>query len=519
VGEAVRLARTSLIREYGEETIIWASYLLYGDPTFTYVDQFRKPERSKDTMPPEEKGSAPEVRTREEPVDHETDSVKKEGKPNFLKWAIAAGILLFAFAIFLFFPWGAKKGPSETERQAVAYFKEGKYTETIKACEALREENPKRSLSYVLMGNIHFSEGDLDKADQYFQKALKAEEGSGQERAEALSGLGRIASIHNKTEDALSLYQQAANFAPKQTRTWVSQAVLMNRRGEYDGALKLLGKAGALSPDDRSIRAILNETQEMAAVNRSMEKQERIDRLVRDLLNNIDKAVAPVPTDGWASLPLTAWVMDLKTLGYGIQEGEEKLIALGIADHLIEKSRVQVVERAILDKLLEELKLGTSKLVDRKTALSLGKILAAKLILSGKIVHAGSETQIAMRLIETETGRISMSVNETFKTPVSPSIAAEKVSRALIPKLNTFYPLRGNISQVKEKEIVLNIGSRHGVKPGQLFEVVDTGWELEVISVQRDESTAKIIKGAGSIKSGLKVEALNKGNRSTAHTS
>lgn len=38
-GEAMRKARLSLMREYGEETIVWASYLLYGDPSFNYLDQ------------------------------------------------------------------------------------------------------------------------------------------------------------------------------------------------------------------------------------------------------------------------------------------------------------------------------------------------------------------------------------------------------------------------------------------------------------------------------------------------
>jgi len=39
VGEAVRKARGTLIDAYGEETIVWASYMLYGDPTFTLVSQ------------------------------------------------------------------------------------------------------------------------------------------------------------------------------------------------------------------------------------------------------------------------------------------------------------------------------------------------------------------------------------------------------------------------------------------------------------------------------------------------
>ncbi|MBN2467718.1 MAG: CHAT domain-containing protein, partial [Deltaproteobacteria bacterium] len=38
VGEAVRAAREASIKRYGEETILWASYMLYGDPTTRYFD-------------------------------------------------------------------------------------------------------------------------------------------------------------------------------------------------------------------------------------------------------------------------------------------------------------------------------------------------------------------------------------------------------------------------------------------------------------------------------------------------
>ena len=37
VGEAVRRARLELIEAYGEETIVWATYMLYGDPSFEFA--------------------------------------------------------------------------------------------------------------------------------------------------------------------------------------------------------------------------------------------------------------------------------------------------------------------------------------------------------------------------------------------------------------------------------------------------------------------------------------------------
>ncbi len=37
IGEAMRRARMFLIKEFGEDTIVWASYMLYGDPGFSYL--------------------------------------------------------------------------------------------------------------------------------------------------------------------------------------------------------------------------------------------------------------------------------------------------------------------------------------------------------------------------------------------------------------------------------------------------------------------------------------------------
>jgi len=48
VGDAVRKARERLITDFGEETIVWASYMLYGDPTFAFaaVKEAAAPETS-----------------------------------------------------------------------------------------------------------------------------------------------------------------------------------------------------------------------------------------------------------------------------------------------------------------------------------------------------------------------------------------------------------------------------------------------------------------------------------------
>jgi hypothetical protein len=166
------------------------------------------------------------------------------------------------------------------------------------------------------------------------------------------------------------------------------------------------------------------------------------------------------------------------------------------------------VERAVLETLLGELKLGTSKLADRNVALSLGKLLAARFILTGKITHSGPYTQVSLRLIETETGRIPAVVNEAFGAAVPASELSEKLSRVLLEKLQKLYPLRGIISEIKADKITLNIGQETGVTPGQRFKVVDEEITLEVVSALPDTSLVKVEKAGTPVDIGQRVEAV-----------
>ena len=506
IGEAMRTARMKLIESYGEETIVWGSYVLYGDPTFNYMDRIQEieiPDKEPQKTLSQEGDDG--IRAREEAITFGEKGTRKVSK---VRWWAAAAITLVAVLLFGY-PGFLNKGTGENERSAIASFQAGNYPEAVKACETIRDKNPKRRLSYLILGNIRFMEGDLKKAESLFQSALNSEQGTEEQKAEALLGLGRITSIQKKTKEALAYYRQAAELTPETGRAYSSQAILLGNQGKYDQALSLFKKARELSPDDRGLKALANETHEKASVSRDQEKQKKIDSLVQELLKNFEKSSTPPPRDGWTSLPLTLWMMDFETRGNSLQEGKEQIIASGIMDQLIEKSRAQVVERTLLDKLMEELKLSTTKLIDRSTALSLGRIMAARLILSGQVHLSGPQTQIAIRLIETETGQVRAAVNEAFGSAVPPSIIAEKLSGILLPKLKTHYPLRGKISGLEDKEISLNIGQKQGVKIGQKFTVKEIEGVLEITGVQSEVSIAKVNKGDEGIQPGLRVEALD----------
>jgi class 3 adenylate cyclase/tetratricopeptide (TPR) repeat protein len=502
VGEAVCQARKALIRQYAEETIVWASYVLYGDPTYDYMDQIRLKESAAESGAAEMTASAEPVRTREEVIDFSEKEIKK---PVRARWTVAAVLAVIIAVLLWGYPGFLRTSPVEKEREALAYFNDGNYAEALKIGQKLVKEYPDRVLSHVILGNIFLTEGNKEKAHQHYQNALAAETGSGSQKAKAMIGLGRIASAGNNPNEAVNKYRQAAALDPENAQAYVSQAVILAGGDNYDDALKLLIRAKTLAPNDPSIDAVIADTRRNTELLANREKQARIDRLVAELLNNLEKSNEPELSDGWTSVPLTVWLMELNTTGYSLYEGENRIVHSGISDALIERSRAQVVERALLDKLMQELKLGTSKLADPQTALSLGKILAAKAIVSGRIIHQGPQTQASLRVIETETGEVRAALNKSFPRPVSSSRLAEDLSDVLIIKFNDLYPLRGKVSQIKGKEVIINIGQRQGVKAAQRFKVVGTDVILEVSSVQANRSIAVIEPEGAVLSAGQRI--------------
>jgi class 3 adenylate cyclase/CHAT domain-containing protein/Flp pilus assembly protein TadD len=505
IGEAMRLARQALIREYGEETIVWASYILYGDPTFSYLAQVEAAKEEGEPRRVHTSVAGAEVRAREEVIDLAEKGVTRRRRT---WWAAAAGVIVALAVLLGGYRFLSNREIARYEKEALASYSEGNFDQALSACRVLEEKRPKGRLARLIEGNIYLRKGNLEQAEAAFQGALQAGDGTNAQKAEAYIGLGRIASLRKQPEESLNYYRQATEAAPEGAQGYISQAALLEGQGDYGGALALLLKAQKLAPEDRTVAALTRNMRERAAFIQDQERQARVDQAVKELLERMKAPPRALPSDGWTSSPLTLWVMDFETQGFPLREGEERLLVSGIVDQVLGKSRVQVVERGILDKLLRELKLGTSDLTERSTALNVGRILAARLIVSGQVVYAGPLAQVSMRLIETETGRITATVNESFGSAVPASEVADRLGEKLLEKLGGLYPLRGKVSAVSAQGVKLNIGQRVGVATGQLFKVVNEDITLTVTAVQADTSLAAISKGGGPLSEGLRLEAL-----------
>ncbi|MGA1869865.1 MAG: CHAT domain-containing protein [bacterium] len=506
IGKAIRKARVALAEKYGEESIVWASYVLYGDPTFTYIDHSIRQPLEKEKEEPHTNTDPASIRTGEKSF-FEARSEPHEGRR--LRSIIARFIAGFIVVALVFLFWMYTIPHNKSEQQALTSYYAGNFQEAINNCQILEEKNPERSLSYLIRGNIHFYKGDRKQASSWYHKALEAKEGSKTEKADALLGLGRYASIEGNINEAMEYYQRAVKLAPDKGDAYLALAELEDRMGNHNEAHKLFNQAKDLSPHERHIEVIANEIEEKAALARNREKRERIDRLINEFLENPNEITPLPPHDGWSSFPLTVWVMDLENIGYSLQEGKERLITAGIKSSFINKSRAKIVDRSILDYLMEELKRGSSPLADRVTALSIGRLVAARIIVSGQVSYEGPLTQIIYYVTETETSEVTIVKEETFKGLISPSEIAQRISSILVDELNQIYPLQGKISEVQKDEIILNIGKAHGVKNAYQFKVVDTDFILEIKGILSEQSIAVVKAGSGSITPGLRVKFLD----------
>ncbi len=216
------------------------------------------------------------------------------------------------------------------------------------------------------------------------------------------------------------------------------------------------------------------------------------------------------------------------------QQGEDlknkdmgKIVAEWLITGLVETGRFDVVERRLLEKIMEEHALGMTGAVDPNSVAQLGKILGVKTIVSGTILSFERSVEINARLIAVDTASI---------------IVAEKVRAASATRLNDLvdlivekivlaFPLEGYVVMRADNRVTLDLGNKIGVKPNMKFiafkegkvikhpktgevldvETIEIG-EIEVTEVREKTSTGLILKELpGAIGYGTMVRSAIKG--------
>ena len=129
-----------------------------------------------------------------------------------------------------------------------------------------------------------------------------------------------------------------------------------------------------------------------------------------------------------------------------------------IMSALFERNRFRIIERDKLDLILQEQKLSATDLVDRRTALRVGKLVAARTALTGSIVESPQGYEIVVRLIDTETSEVLL-LTDVYDEGKDLETLRE-LSAGLALKIHREFPLlEGSVLNLNGDSLFIDLGA------------------------------------------------------------
>jgi len=188
-------------------------------------------------------------------------------------------------------------------------------------------------------------------------------------------------------------------------------------------------------------------------------------------------------------------VLDFQLQGEGFETKDMGIIvAEWFITALVKAGRFEVIERALIQKLLEEQKLSMTGIVDASTATQIGKFLGVKTIISGSVMKLQNVIEINARIIDVETASIIAAENVKSTAAVRLQDLVVQMSEKIIKN----FPLEGYIVNKTDSKVTIDLGRMAGVKEEMEFSVYKEGKIIKhpktgaIIDVQRIE-TGKIV--------------------------
>ncbi len=368
------------------------------------------------------------------------------------------------------------------EGMAAVYFKKNQFEKALQLVSEVEQEAPDRAYVLVIKGDILYAQNKKNEAERAYQAAVKKMHAEPYHEALTYNQLGRLYASSGEYQKAQELYDRAVSIDPYYVEGTTNKGVAYEKEGKWDKALESYRQALAIEKNDTFASVLAKKAQEMVDLQKDTERSKRMNQLIKDLSERYktQKETKPQANDTWTSAPMILSFVDFQEKG-GLAErdGFSSVLLTQLAEHLNASGRVKVVERVLIDRLLEELNLGSSDLANPETALKLGKVLAAKLIGTGTLLYQPKNTLLSLRLIDTETSAIPNITNIQLDSMSSLDTELFQLNREILKTVILKYPLRGYMVKVTGDMAIVNLGSKQGVVKGTKFDVLEEGESIE----------------------------------------
>ncbi|MBI4559979.1 MAG: tetratricopeptide repeat protein [Candidatus Hydrogenedentes bacterium] len=350
--------------------------------------------------------------------------------------------------------------------------------ELDKAVELASQAGPDSGYANTIKGTALMRSGKLDEAAQEFGAAA-TKDARGWQKSEAVAGKGRIEQEKGQVDTAIATYEQAIALDPYNVVALSNEGAAHRQKGDLQKAADVLDQAQKVSGDDTLVAIMLKQVQEEMKKANDTKRSELIRQQIADLHKRYEEQkAAGKPTDDWTSRPLVVAFLPSEnaTPAFFERAGTDVALRHEIEGRLQEDGNVQVVEREVLDKLLQELNLGSSELADSNTQLRLGKVLSAQLLGFIDFAKTGADAELYLRMVDTETTSIANQLRRPLKADSDLDALVTDVVNDLLGKMVTKRVLQGLIADAaSDSAVLINLGKAHGAKVGQQFAVLQDG--------------------------------------------
>ncbi|HIJ65210.1 MAG TPA: tetratricopeptide repeat protein [Candidatus Hydrogenedentes bacterium] len=403
--------------------------------------------------------------------------------------------------------------------------------ELDKAIALADEAGPDSGYADTVKGKALMRSGELDEAATVLESAA-AKPAADWQKSEAATGLGRLKQERGDVAGAIGTYDEAVGLNPWNVDAMSNQADAYRSTGNLDKAVATLERAQRVRDDDLVVMMLRQLREEQKRANDIAEKElirKQINDL-RDRYRELKEQGLAEPVDPWTTRPLVLAFLPAENKGpvFFERAGTELVLRREIESRLRGTGYVRVVDREVLDTLLQELSLGTSEVADPDTQLALGKVLSAQMLGFVDFAQAGDDILMYLRMVNSETTGIDIQLRETLKGKGLGDFI-EELSKTLLRSILEKRELRGLIADASDEEaILINLSEAHGLQVGQRFLVLEEGepievggkiiqrdirlGAIEVTEVEADWAVCKVVRLSEGVKlaKGMRIKELGK---------
>lgn len=369
------------------------------------------------------------------------------------------------------------KGQAEIlgkEGLAAVYTQKGQTDKALLLAQEVEKKAPERAYPRIVKADALYAQGKKQDAKAEYEAATKKPQAEPYQKAVAYNKLGRLYASVKDYQKSRDLYDQAVELDPYNVEAMANKGVSYEKEGQWDKALASYQQGQAANKDDAYSRVLAARAVEMLEYRKDAARRERIDRLVKDLAERYrTQQKAPKPQDTWTSPPLVMCFVDFQeTGGFSEREGFSIVLTSQLADQIKASGRVKMVDRMLIDRLLEELNLGSSELADSETVLKLGRVFAARVMGTGIIYNLPEGTILNMRLLDTETTAVTKVITMPMASVTPQPKDLFQLNRQILSAIIKEYPLRAYVVDVEKGQAMINLGSNQGVVVGTKFNAI-----------------------------------------------